>query len=132
METIGLTFLGWKIIMDFSKTKETIMSEDIIEVTDATFEAEVLKSDKPVLIDFWAVWCGPCKIIVPSLENIAKEYKDRLKVAKMNVDESPMTPSKFSVMSIPTLLLFQAGEVKETIIGALPQKKIEEAINKHL
>lgn len=108
------------------------MSEDIIEVTDATFEAEVLKSDKPVLIDFWAVWCGPCKIIVPSLENIAKEYKDRLKVAKMNVDESPMTPSKFSVMSIPTLLLFQAGEVKETIIGALPQKKIEEAINKHL
>ncbi|MFC2161481.1 thioredoxin [Acidobacteriota bacterium] len=108
------------------------MSEDIYEVTDATFEEEVVKSDMPVLVDFWAVWCGPCKIIVPSLENIAKDYKDRLKVAKMNVDECPMTPSKFSVMSIPTLLLFKGGEIKETIIGALPQKKIEEAINKHL
>ena len=108
------------------------MSEDIFEVTDSTFEEEVLKSDMPVLLDFWAVWCGPCKIIVPSLENIAKEYKDRLKVAKMNVDVSPMTPSKFSVMSIPTLLLFKGGEIKETIIGALPQKKIEEAINKYL
>ena len=108
------------------------MSEDIIEVTDATYEDEVVKSDMPVLLDFWAVWCGPCKIIVPSLENIAKDYKGRLKVAKMNVDENPMTPSKFSVMSIPTLLLLQGGEVKETMIGALPQKKIEEAINKHL
>ena len=108
------------------------MSEDIFDVTDSTFEEDVLKSDIPVLLDFWAVWCGPCKIIVPSLENIAQEYKGRLRVAKMNVDESPMTPSKFSVMSIPTLLLFQGGEIKETIIGALPQKKIEEAINKHL
>ena len=108
------------------------MSEDILEVTDSTFEEEVVKSDMPVLLDFWAVWCGPCNIIVPSLENIAQDYKGRLKVAKMNVDESPMTPSKFSVMSIPTLLLFQGGEIKETIIGAVPQKKIEEAINKHL
>ncbi len=108
------------------------MSEDIIDVTDSTFEEDVLKSDTPVLLDFWAAWCGPCKIIIPSLENIAQEYKGRLKVAKMNVDESPMTPSKFSVMSIPTLLLFHGGEIKETIIGALPQKKIEEAINKHL
>ncbi len=108
------------------------MSEDIFDVTDSTFEEDVLKSDIPVLLDFWAVWCGPCKIIVPSLENIAQEYKGRLRVVKMNVDESPMTPSKFSVMSIPTLLLFQGGEIKETIIGALPQKKIEEAINKHL
>jgi thioredoxin 1 len=127
-----LTFLGGEIIINFTIKKEKIMSEDIIEVTDSTFEKEVLKSDTPVLLDFWAVWCGPCKIVVPSLENIAKSYRGRLKVAKMNVDESPMTPSKFSVMSIPTLILFQGGEIKETIIGALPQKKIEEAINKHL
>jgi thioredoxin 1 len=108
------------------------MSEDIFEVTDSTFEEKVVKSEIPVLLDLWAVWCGPCNIIVPSLEKIAQDYKGRLKVAKMNVDESPMTPSKFSVMSIPTLLLFQGGEVKETIIGAVPQKRIEEAINKHL
>ena len=108
------------------------MSEDIIAVTDETFEQEVIKSQVPVLLDFWAVWCGPCQIIVPSLENIAQNYKGRLKVAKVNVDESPMTPSKFAVMSIPTLLLFKGGEVKETIVGALPQNKIEEAIDKHL
>lgn len=108
------------------------MSEDIIDVTDETFEEEVIKSDIPVLLDFWAVWCGPCHIIVPSMENIAKNYKGRLKVAKVNVDECPQTPAKFSVMSIPTLLLFKEGEVKETIVGALPQNKIEEAINKHL
>jgi thioredoxin 1 len=108
------------------------VSDDIIAVTDDTFEEEVIKSDVPVLLDFWAVWCGPCHIIVPSLESIAKSYAGRLKVVKVNVDESPRTPSKFAVMSIPTLLLFKGGEVKETIIGALPQNKIEEAINKHL
>jgi thioredoxin 1 len=108
------------------------VSEDIIAVTDETFETEVLKSDIPVLLDFWAIWCGPCKMIVPSLENIARDYKGRLKVAKVNVDESPQTPAKFAVMSIPTLLLFRGGDVKETIVGALPQGKIEEAINKHI
>ena len=108
------------------------MSEDIINVTDETFETEVLKSDIPVLLDFWAVWCAPCIMIVPSLENIARDYKGQLKVVKVNVDENPQTPSKFAVMSIPTLLLFKGGEVKETIIGALPQGKIEEAIKKHL
>lgn len=108
------------------------MSNLIIAVTDDTFEEEVIKSDVPVLLDFWAVWCGPCQIIVPSLESIAKNYTGRLKVVKVNVDESPQTPSKFAVMSIPTLLLFKGGEVKETLVGALPQNKIEEAINKHL
>lgn len=108
------------------------MSEDIISITDVSFEEEVLKSDVPVLLDFWAVWCAPCKMIVPSLERIAKSFQGRLKVAKMNIDESPQTPSKFAVMSIPTLLLFKGGEVKETLVGALPQNKIEEAINKHL
>ena len=108
------------------------MSEDIIAVTDDTFGEEVIKSSIPVLLDFWAVWCGPCHLIVPSLESIAKDYKGRLKVAKVNVDENPQTPAKFAVMSIPTLLLFKEGEVKETLVGALPQGKIEEAINKHL
>jgi thioredoxin 1 len=108
------------------------VSDDIIAVSDNTFEEEVIKSDVPVLLDFWAVWCGPCQIIVPSLESIAINYTGRLKVVKMNVDENPQTPSKFAVMSIPTLLLFKDGEVKETLVGALPQNKIEEAINKHL
>lgn len=108
------------------------MSEDIITVTDETFEEEVTKSEIPVLLDFWAVWCGPCYIVVPYLENIARSHKGRLKIGKVNVDENPVTPSKFRVMSIPTLILFKGGEVKETLIGALPQNKIEEAINKHL
>lgn len=108
------------------------MSEDIIAVTDESFEEEVIKSEVPVLIDFWAGWCGPCQMIVPSLERIAQSYKGRLKVVKMDVDGSRQTPSKFSVMSIPTLLLFKGGAVKETLVGALPQNKIEEAINKHL
>jgi len=114
------------------KEKEVNVSDDIINVSDDTFEEEVIKSEIPVLLDFWAVWCGPCQIIVPSLESIAQSHKGRLKVAKLNVDESPLTPSKFAVMSIPTLLLFKGGEVKETLVGALPQNKIEEVINKHI
>ncbi|MFC2157318.1 thioredoxin [Acidobacteriota bacterium] len=108
------------------------MAEDIMNVTESEFDEVVLKSDLPVLVDFWAVWCGPCKMIAPFVENIAAAYADKLKVVKLNVDESMSVSSKFGIMSIPTLLLFKGGEVKETIVGALPQAKIEEKIKSHL
>ena len=108
------------------------MGEAILDVTDDTFEEEVLKSELPVLVDFWAVWCAPCQMIVPALEHIAQDYKEKLKVLKLNVDENMKTSAKFGVRSIPTLLLFKGGELKETIVGALPQNKIIDAISKHL
>jgi thioredoxin 1 len=108
------------------------LAEAILDVTDDTFEEEVLKSDLPVLVDFWAVWCAPCQMIVPALEHIAQNYNEKLKVLKLNVDENMKTSAKFGVRSIPTLLLFKGGELKETIVGALPQNKIIDAISKHL
>lgn len=103
-----------------------------MNVAESDFDEVVLKSELPVLVDFWAVWCGPCKMIAPFVENIAAAYADKLKVVKLNVDESMSISSKFGIMSIPTLLLFKGGEVKETIVGALPQAKIEEKIKSHL
>ena len=108
------------------------MAEGITNVTDDDFEQEVLKNELPVMVDLWAVWCAPCRMIEPSVENIAQAFKDKLKVVKLNVDENPKTPANYGVMSIPTLLLFKGGELKETIIGAVPQNKIEDAISKHL
>ena len=95
-----------------------------IQVTDATFEEEVLKSDKPVVLDFWAPWCGPCKQIGPSLEEISDEMKDKITVAKVNIDENPNTPSKYGVRGIPTLILFKDGEVASTKVGALPKSQL--------
>ena len=108
------------------------MAEEIAHVSDDSFEEEVLKNELPVLVDFWAVWCAPCHMVAPSVENLAQSYKDKLKVVKLNVDENPRTPANYGILSIPTLLLFKGGELKETIIGALPQNKIEDAITKHL
>jgi len=108
------------------------LAEDITHISDTTFEEEVLKSELPVLVDFWASWCAPCHMIIPSLEYLAQTYKDKIKVKKLNVDENTKIPSKYRIMSIPTLLLFKEGEVKETIMGALPQEKIVEIITKHL
>ena len=108
------------------------MSENITSVTDANFEEEVLKSELPVLVDFWAVWCGPCQMIAPTVDYLAENYKEKLKVAKMNVDESMSTPAKYGIMSIPALLLFKGGDVVETIVGALPQDKIIGMLSKHL
>ncbi|MFQ5765062.1 MAG: thioredoxin TrxA [Rhodospirillales bacterium] len=97
-----------------------------IQVTDDSFDAEVLKSRNPVLVDFWAEWCGPCLQIAPALEEIASEMKDRVIVAKLNIDDNPTTPSKYGVRGIPTLILFKGGEVASTKIGALPKGKLME------
>jgi len=108
------------------------LAEAIIHVSDDTFEEEVMKSELPVLVDFWAIWCAPCQMIAPALEKIAQEYTGRLKVVKLNVDENMKATSKYSIRSIPTLLLFKAGEIKETLVGVLPQDKIVSIISKHL
>lgn len=103
-----------------------------VEITDDNFEKEVLQSDKPVLIDFWAVWCGPCKIIAPIVEELASEYDGKVKVGKLDVDSNQQTSIKYGVRSIPTLLLFKDGNVKDTIIGAVPKKLIVEKLNSAL
>ncbi len=95
-----------------------------ITFTDSNFEQEVINSDKPVLIDFWAVWCGPCKIIAPFVEELAGEYEGKVKVGKLDVDENQQTSIKYGVRSIPTLLIFKDGKVKDTIIGAVPKAQI--------
>ena len=95
-----------------------------VEITDENFEAEVINSDKPVLIDFWAVWCGPCKAIAPIVEELSVEYEGKLKVGKLNVDDNQQTSIKFGVRSIPTLLIFKNGKLADTIIGAVPKSNI--------
>lgn len=101
----------------------------VTEITDATFEAEVLKSDVPVLIDFWAPWCGPCKAIGPVVDELATSYAGKLKVVKMNVDDNAKTPSAYGVRSIPNLLIIKGGEVKDQIIGAVPKSQLQKAID---
>ncbi len=105
-------------------------SNDLVILQDATFDKEVLKSDVPVLVDFWAVWCGPCKAIAPAVEELAKQYKGKVKVAKMDVDEHQQVPQQYGIRSIPTLLLFKGGRVVDTIVGAVPKTKLEDAIKK--
>ena len=107
-------------------------SNDVVTLQDATFEQEVLKSDTPVLVDFWAVWCGPCKAIAPAVEEIAREYKGKVKVAKLDVDNAQQTAQKFGIRSIPTLLVFKGGRVVDTIVGAVPKSKLVDAISKHV
>ncbi len=104
----------------------------VAEVNDATFEQEVIKSAVPVLIDFWAPWCGPCKAIAPVVEEVAGEYNGRLKVLKMNVDDNPGTPTKYGVRGIPNLILFKGGSVADQIVGAVPKAHLVRAIDRAL
>jgi len=108
------------------------VSDAIVHVTDDNFEQEVLQDKSPVLVDFWAEWCGPCKMIAPILDQIAEQYKDRLKVAKLNIDESPKTPQHYGVRGIPTLMLFKEGEVEATKVGALSKSQLEAFLQQNL
>ncbi len=105
-------------------------ANEIVVLQDSTFDKEVLKSDVPVLVDFWAVWCGPCKAIAPTVDELAKQYKGKVKVAKMDVDEHQQVPQQYGIRSIPTLLLFKGGRVVDTIVGAVPKSKLEESLKK--
>jgi thioredoxin 1 len=103
-----------------------------LKISDASFETDVLKAGKPVVVDFWAEWCGPCRMIAPALEELATELHDKVTVAKLNIDESPQTPSKYGVRGVPTLMLFRDGQVAATKVGALPKSKIREWIEASL
>ncbi len=104
----------------------------VLEVSDATFDQEVLRSEQPVLVDFWAVWCGPCRAIAPVVDSLATTYTGKLKVAKMNVDENGATPSRYGIRGIPTLLLFKGGKVADQVVGFVSQDVIEEKVQRLL
>jgi thioredoxin 1 len=108
------------------------VSDSIVHVTDASFEAEVLKSVDPVLVDYWADWCGPCKMLAPVLDEIANEYAGKVKVAKLNIDENPGTPPRYGIRGIPTLMLFKDGEVEATKIGAVSKSQLTAFIDSNL
>lgn len=108
------------------------MGENVLKLTDSSFEAEVSKSSIPVLVDFWAEWCGPCRMMSPILEEVAPVYKGKLKIGKLNVDENQDSPSKFGVMNIPTMILFKSGKEVERIIGAMSRAELQKKLDRVL
>jgi thioredoxin 1 len=111
---------------------ERVMSDKILQVTDDSFEADVLQAAGPVLVDFWAEWCGPCKMIAPILHDVAEEYSGKVTVAKVNIDHNPNTPPKFQIRGIPTLLLFKNGQVAATKVGALSKTQLKEFLDSNI
>jgi thioredoxin 1 len=105
------------------------MSESITEISDSSFDSEVIQSGKPVLVDFWAPWCGPCKAIGPIIEELSGEFGDKIKFAKCNVDDNPVSPSKFGIKAIPTLIFFKQGKIVDQITGMVPKSKLQQTIN---
>ncbi len=108
------------------------MSDKIVHVTDESFEEEVLQSGEPVLVDYWAEWCGPCKMVAPLLDEIAQEYAGRLRIAKLNIDENPHTPPKYGIRGIPTLMLFKGGAVEATKVGALSKSQLAAFLDQNI
>ncbi len=108
------------------------MSNNIVHVSDESFEQEVLKADTPVLIDYWAEWCGPCKMIAPILEELANEYRHKIKIAKLNIDDNPETPPKYNIRGIPTLMLFKNGKVEATKVGAVSKSQLASFIDSNI
>ena len=108
------------------------MSKNIIHVTDSSFEEEVLKSDMPIIVDYWAEWCGPCKMIAPILDEIADEYTGKVRIAKLNIDDNPQTPPKYGIRGIPTLMLFKDGNVEATKVGALSKSQLTAFIDSNI